>query len=103
MNNEKFSKEKILEDVIKIIKDVTSGFDTDYSNDLQPGSRIAADLGFESIDVVEMIVAIEEHYQRRDLPFQKLIMREGKYQDFKIAEIADFLYNYLTAQEKSSE
>ena len=43
---------------------------------------LVSDLEFESLDVVQFVVALEEHYQRRDLPFDQLLMKEsGRYVD----------------------
>jgi acyl carrier protein len=50
----------------------------------------------ESIDVVGFIVAIEEHYQRQDLPFAKLVMVDDRYvEDMSLGELADFLHRHL--------
>lgn len=55
-------------------------------------TRIVADLGFESIDVIQMVVAIEKSVGRRDLGFDHLLMRNGRYvDDLSLGEIADFL------------
>lgn len=97
---EKMDKGAILNDVLKIFKDLTSEFDTDFSGALGPEIRVTADLGFESVDVVEMIVALEEYYKRRDLPFQELVMDGGRYHDFTIGVLVDFLYKHLTARKE---
>jgi hypothetical protein len=53
------------------------------------------DLEFESIDIVALIVEIERKYQRRDWPFEKLLMVDGRYVDeLLVREVADFLYEY---------
>ena len=39
------------------------------------------DLGFESIDIVQFVVALEENFKRRDMPFEKLLMIDGRYVD----------------------
>ena len=95
-------KEKILEDVLKIFRDLTSEFDTDFSGGINPQTRVSADLGFESVDVVEMIVALEEHYHRRDLPFQELVMKEGRNHDFTIQDTANFISKHLTTTKEGS-
>ncbi len=99
---ERMDREKILEDILKIVKDLTRDFDTDFSGGLGLQTHIVGDLGFESVDVVEMIVAIEEHYQRRDLPFQGLIMGGSRYHDFTIQDVVDFLSKYLTTVKEGS-
>jgi hypothetical protein len=49
-----------------------------------------------------MTVAIEEHYKRRDFPFQELVMREGRYHDFTIEDLADFIYKHWKAADGGS-
>lgn len=96
------NKESILEDLLRIVRDLTSDFDTDFSGGIGPRTLIVSDLGFESVDVVEMTVAIEEHYKRRDFPFQELVMREGRYHDFTIEDLADFIYKHWKAADGGS-
>lgn len=57
---------------------------------------LVSDLEFESIDVVQFVVQVEEVFQRKDLPFEKLLMVEGRYKDdLSVEEVADFLHEYL--------
>jgi acyl carrier protein len=55
-----------------------------------------AELGFESLDVVYLVTAIEERYDRRDLPFEQLLMVDGSYvSDLTVKQIAQFLREQL--------
>ena len=64
----------VLRDVVSILEDITGDWDLDLSGGIGPETRLIADLGFESIDVVQFVVAIEQRFQRRDLPFEQLLM-----------------------------
>jgi acyl carrier protein len=56
------------------------------------------DLTMESIDIVMLIVAIEEKFGKKGLPFDTLLMEEGRYvEELKVAQIADFLKTNLPA------
>ncbi len=91
-----FTKEKILSDMIEILKDMTSDWDTDFGGPIGPDTRLVADLAFESIDIVQLVVAIQERYRRRDLPFEILLMKDGKYVDeIKVLDTVNFLSKYL--------
>jgi hypothetical protein len=47
---------------------------------------------------VQLIVAIEEHSQRKDRPFVDLVMQEGRYVDeLKVADFVDFLALHVKA------
>jgi acyl carrier protein len=88
----------VFQDLVTLIEDMTDDWETGFTGGLKPETRIMADLGFESIDVVHLIIAIEEHYKREDLEFEKLLMHEGRYvDDLTLRELADFLGSHLTA------
>ena len=83
-------------DITEILKDLTSDWEDAFSDDITRDTRLIDDLGFESIDVVHLITAIEQKYDRRDLPFEELLMVEGRYKDeLTVAEIAEFLGKHL--------
>jgi acyl carrier protein len=91
-------REQIFQDVVGILNDLSSDWDMDYEGGIGLQTRLMADLGFQSIDVVQLIVAIEEHYQRKDLPFVDLVMQEGRYVDeLKVADFVDFLALHVKA------
>lgn len=55
-------------------------------------TRLLADLGFESIDIIQLVVAIQEDILKRKLSFDKLLMKDGRYvDDLSIGQIADYL------------
>lgn len=92
--NEQYEK-----DVIEILKELTADWDDlGGGGALGPDTGIVADLGFESLDVVYMVTAIEERYARRDLPFEQLLMVEGSYvTDLTVRQIAQFLQQSMNA------
>lgn len=91
-----FSKEELFQEIFRILKDMTSDWDIDFSGEIRPETKIISDLQFESIDVVQFIVQIEAKFQRKDLPFEKLLMIEERYRDdFTVQEMVDFLHKYL--------
>lgn len=91
-------RDKVLQDMVRILQDMTSDWDTGYEGAIQSTTRLIGDLGFESIDVVQLIVAIEEQYRRKDLPFVDLVMHEGHYkEELTVAEIVEFLTKNLSA------
>jgi acyl carrier protein len=98
VSNKKFGRDAIFQDMTKILQNMTADWDTDHEGGIQPKTRLINDLGFESIDVVQLVVAIEEHYQRRDLPFMELLMENGRYvDDLQVGDAVDFLEKHLNA------
>lgn len=83
------------QDAIEMIEDLIADWDTGLES-LRRQTAIVRDLGFESLDVVYLVTAIEQRYGRRDLPFDQLLMTEGRYvDDLTIGDIAAFLHQHL--------
>jgi acyl carrier protein len=82
--------------VLQILKDLTADWDTDYAGQIGPDTMLIDDLDFESIDVVELVVSLEGRFARRDLPFEKLLMQDGRYvEDLSVRQVVDFLETQL--------
>ena len=93
---EELSRDSFIDKVIEILKDMTSDWDLDFGGGISPTTLLVSDLEFESIDVVQFVVQVEEVFQRKDLPFEKLLMIEGRYKDdLNVGEVAEFLHEYL--------
>ncbi len=88
--------QSIFSDVVAILNDMTSDWDTDYDEPISADTRLIADLEFESIDVVQLIVAIEEHYKNSSLPFERLLMKDDRYVDeIVVGDVVGFLGKHL--------
>jgi acyl carrier protein len=82
--------------VIEILEEMTRDWDTGFSGKIGPDTQLMKDLTFESIDIVMLIVAIEEKFGKKGLPFDTLLMVDGRYvEDLKVSEITGFLANNL--------
>ncbi|MFO1372793.1 MAG: acyl carrier protein [Candidatus Competibacteraceae bacterium] len=78
--------------VIQIIKEMTHDWEMDSDDEINQNTKLIEDLGFASLDIVQFVVAIEACFQRRDLPFEKLLLKDGRYVDeLHIYEIVDFI------------
>ncbi|MBN1556523.1 MAG: acyl carrier protein [Lentisphaerae bacterium] len=92
---ETWTRERVLADLLELVTDMTRDFEIDFEGGITPESRFGADLEFESTDVVELVGEIETRFKRRHIPFDKLILKDGRYADFSIRELADFLHQEL--------
>jgi acyl carrier protein len=94
-----FEKDAILGDVLRILDDLTSDWEMEFAGKLGPETHLVADLAFASIDVVQLAVAIEEHFKRTRLPFQKLFMTNDReyVEDLQVSELVNFLYLSLNS------
>jgi acyl carrier protein len=76
--------------VIGVLRDMVKDWDLDREIDAQ--SKLVKDLQFESIDIIQLVVALEEQFHRRNLGFSELLMINGRYvDDLGVAQIVAFL------------
>jgi acyl carrier protein len=82
--------------VIKVINDMVADWELDQPLGVRTDTRLMEDLEFESIDIVQLAVSLEQHFEQSGLPFEKLFMRDGDYvDDLTVKEIATFLHSHL--------
>lgn len=76
--------------LIGVLRDMVKDWDLDREIDAQ--SKLVKDLQFESIDIIQLVVALEERFHRRNLGFSELLMIDGRYvDDLSVAQIVKFL------------
>ncbi|HAO34322.1 MAG TPA: acyl carrier protein [Candidatus Competibacter sp.] len=86
----------ILHKVIQVLENMTQDWDMDYAGEIDENVKLVEDLTFASIDIIQLVVALEESFQRRDLPIDKLLLKDGRYVDeIKVSNIVDFLKEHL--------
>jgi len=89
-----FSRQTILTSVIATIEQLVQ--DWDLGTPVGAATRLVADLGFESIDLIQMVAALEQEFGRPNLPFAELLIVAGRYvDDLSVGQIADFLSSRL--------
>jgi acyl carrier protein len=82
----------LVSQLITLLEDFTQDWDHEFEGGMNRGTRLLADLGFESIDIIQLIVAIEEDIAKKKVGFDQLLMKDGRYvDDLSIGQIADFL------------
>lgn len=82
--------------VIESLEEMTADWDLDFTDGITLKTRLIEDLAFESVDIVQMVVLLEQQLNRKDIPFEKLFLHEGDYvNEIRVAEIVDFLKKYL--------
>jgi len=83
--------------VIHILQDMTSDWETDFAGPIVSDTCLVSDLGFCSIDIVQLAIALEEFFECKGLPFQQLVTTpDGKYvDDITVGELLQFLLRNL--------
>lgn len=89
-------RQAILGKVIQILDDMIRDWDIDCSSEINEKTGLVENLTFASIDIIQFVVALEEGFQRRDLPVEKLLLKDGRYVDeIYVYSIVDFLLENL--------
>jgi acyl carrier protein len=87
---------EIADRLVALLKDTTSDWDLTLPNGIGVKTQLIRDLCFESIDIVQFVMSIQQEFSCQDLPFERLLMVEGRYvSDLNVAEVAAFLSQYL--------
>ena len=87
---DEFSRQMTLSSVIATIERLVQ--DWDLAQPIEAGTRLVGDLGFESIDLIQMAAAMGQEFGRRNLGFAELLIVDGRYvDDLTVGQIADFL------------
>ena len=85
-------RDAYLQKLIALLEDFTQDWDSDFEGEMNADTKLLADLGFESIDIIQLVVAIQEEILKRKLSFDRLLMKDGRYvDDLSIGQIADYL------------
>ncbi len=90
--NNLFGKEEIQAKVIEALESMTVDWDLDLDQGITAETRLMEDMAFESIDVVQLVVALEQRLNRKNIPFEHLFLKEGDYvDDLVVSEVVEFL------------
>lgn len=89
-------EQEIRSELIKILENITDDWGLDLQSDIAGSTGLIGDLGFESIDIVMFIVAIETRFAQKGLPFESLLMRDERYVDeLSVDDVTAFLVREL--------
>ena len=85
-----FDHQAVLSTVTSTLESLVQ--DWELATPIGSGTHLVADLGFESIDLIQMVAALEQEFGRPSLPFAELLIVDGRYvDDLTVGQIADFL------------
>ncbi len=91
------SRDQVLADVLTILRSLAD--DWEYSGDLNENTRLLADMGLESLDIVVLGANVQAQY-KQVLPFSEFFAEVGQRDlpDITIGQWADFIYAHLGAK-----
>lgn len=90
----KTTREEVLADLVLLLRKVAD--DWEYSGEITQDTFLIADMGFESLAVVVLGAAVQEHY-KKVLPFPQFFAEIGQRErrDVSVGEWADFIHKHL--------
>jgi acyl carrier protein len=81
--------------VLGIVEDLIQDWGLDLDEPIGSHTLLVAELDFASVDVIQLCVAVEEHYERK-MGFQDLLMDDGSYvEDLALDEMVRFIAKKL--------
>ena len=87
--------EPIATRLIEIVADLVQDWGIDLNGGIDSRTLLVDDLEFASVDLIQLCVAIEQHYDAK-FGFQDLLMNNGSYvSDLSIYQMAEFLHGRL--------
>jgi acyl carrier protein len=83
--------------VVTIIEDLIQDWGLDLEEGIGGQTMLVSDLEFASVDIIQLCVALEQHFERK-LGFQDLLMDGGSYVgDLSVSSIAQFVNTRLNS------
>ena len=84
--------------IIDILKNMTSDWERAFENPITCETLLISELGFKSIQVIELFIAIESFFNISNIPYESFFMRDsGPLEDFSVSELAEFLFENVTS------
>ncbi len=85
--------------LIALLNDMIQEWDIELLDPISAETLLIEDLGFESVDLMQLIVAIEQTFGVRGLPYEQVLMQDGGYvTEITVRQLADFLYQSTAPQ-----
>ena len=82
--------------LVRILTDMTVDWELDLPHGIRGSTGLIGDLGCESIDIVMFIVAVEERFGQKSLPFESLLMEGDRYvTELSVDQVTSFLEREL--------
>jgi acyl carrier protein len=94
-------KNTTIETVVAVVDDLTQDWGLDLNAPVSGDTKLAADLQFASVDIIQLCVALEQCFGRR-FGFQDLLMKDGSYVgDLALSQFAAFVDSKLQLESVS--
>jgi len=90
------NQQAILTRVCALLADMVQDWDLETEEAIGPATDIIADLEFESIDLIQLMVAVEKEFGVKGLPYEALVIADGAYiEELRVKTLVDFLAQHI--------
>ncbi|MGB5771215.1 MAG: acyl carrier protein, partial [Crocosphaera sp.] len=84
--------------IIEIIEDLVQSQDIELDDPINLETTLVAELDLASMDFIQLVVAIEDHFQQK-LGFHDLLMSQGDYvDDITVGNLVNFVEKRLNSE-----
>jgi acyl carrier protein len=88
-------REEIDRQVMDVLKNMTSDLDFEFANGIGSDTRIASDLDFDSVQIVQLFSALNKQFDGARFPYQDLVFKDNQFVDFTIGDLVKFISGQL--------
>jgi len=91
------AQQTVIDSILDILRDIVRDWDLELDGEMTPDSLLVANLGFASVDFVELATSIEDLHPNVELNFDGLIINDGRLvEDLSVQQVADFVEKRLS-------
>ena len=93
----RIEQDEVQSRIMQVLDVMLEEWDDELDEPVEPESKLVEDVGFASIDFVQLAVAIEAEFKMK-MGFQTLLMQDGAYvEDLSIAEVSAFVFDKVNS------
>ncbi len=87
--------QNIQQQLIVLLNNMIQEWDIELLDPISAETRLIEDLGFESVDLMQLIVCVEQTFGVRGLPYEQVLMQDGGYiTEITVQQLTDFLHRF---------
>jgi acyl carrier protein len=87
------ARNAILKTVMIEAQSLTQDWGRAFADPIAPETRLIADLGCQSLDIIVLTANVSRQLHRTDIPFERLLVSDGRpVSDISLGTLADFIW-----------
>jgi acyl carrier protein len=83
---------EVLTDLVNILEEMTEDWDMEFEGGIGADTKLIEELSFESIEVVQLMVLIEERFRLANFNSEEILMEDDRYvEELPVGRIARYV------------